>query len=608
MKSIRSKIFFGVFFLFVIIMASNITGIIFINQLAQSSKGTIIDNYRTIDYTTNMLISIDEIYYTQLQLNGASLNSNPDSSLIIKYNNAKIVFEKNLKLESGNITEQGEGELVAELQTGYNKFINLINENYKPGKIFMPELKKNCDDLKVLITNIYSLNMDAVVKKNSESGKKAEEVTLYTLVLGTISIILTLLFILTFPARIVKPVKDLTSKIKAISQRDYNQKIDVSSKDEIGQLAEAFNVMTERLKEYESQQIGEILTAKQRLEALVQNMQDGILVLDNSNRIVLANQVIEELSGIKIQEMQNKIVTDIAVNNDLLRNIISGLFKEKKSEEDNKNTIRIIKDKNEYFYEPEIIPILTKADGSPAHNMGNMIILKNITWFEERDVAKTKLISTVSHEMKTPISSINLTLKLLEDLRIGQLNNEQKELVQAVRQQSNRLSRLVNEILDYSQIETGNIRLNFALVKPEDIIDYATTALMILLSEKNIQLETEIENNLPAISVDIEKTVWVLVNLLSNAIRYSKQDGKIILSTGIEGKQIFFSVKDFGPGITNADQKKLFNRFTQVGQKSERGWGLGLAISKEFVQAQGGTIKVESNPSEGSKFTFLIPI
>ena len=574
MKSIRSKIFFGVFFLFVIIMASNITGIIFINQLAQSSKGTIIDNYRTIDYTTNMLISIDEIYYTQLQLNGASLNSNPDSSLIIKYNNAKIVFEKNLKLESGNITEQGEGELVAELQTGYNKFINLINENYKPGKIFMPELKKNCDDLKVLITNIYSLNMDAVVKKNSESGKKAEEVTLYTLVLGTISIILTLLFILTFPARIVKPVKDLTSKIKAISQRDYNQKIDVSSKDEIGQLAEAFNVMTERLKEYESQQIGEILTAKQRLEALVQNMQDGILVLDNSNRIVLANQVIEELSGIKIQEMQNKIVTDIAVNNDLLRNIISGLFKEKKSEEDNKNTIRIIKDKNEYFYEPEIIPILTKADGSPAHNMGNMIILKNITWFEERDVAKTKLISTVSHEMKTPISSINLTLKLLEDLRIGQLNNEQKELVQAVRQQSNRLSRLVNEILDYSQIETGNIRLNFALVKPEDIIDYATTALMILLSEKNIQLETEIENNLPAISVDIEKTVWVLVNLLSNAIRYSKQDGKIILSTGIEGKQIFFSVKDFGPGITNADQKKLFNRFTQVGQKSERGWGL----------------------------------
>ena len=511
MKSIRSKIFFGVFFLFVIIMASNITGIIFINQLAQSSKGTIIDNYRTIDYTTNMLISIDEIYYTQLQLNGASLNSNPDSSLIIKYNNAKIVFEKNLKLESGNITEQGEGELVAELQTGYNKFINLINENYKPGKIFMPELKKNCDDLKVLITNIYSLNMDAVVKKNSESGKKAEEVTLYTLVLGTISIILTLLFILTFPARIVKPVKDLTSKIKAISQRDYNQKIDVSSKDEIGQLAEAFNVMTERLKEYESQQIGEILTAKQRLEALVQNMQDGILVLDNSNRIVLANQVIEELSGIKIQEMQNKIVTDIAVNNDLLRNIISGLFKEKKSEEDNKNTIRIIKDKNEYFYEPEIIPILTKADGSPAHNMGNMIILKNITWFEERDVAKTKLISTVSHEMKTPISSINLTLKLLEDLRIGQLNNEQKELVQAVRQQSNRLSRLVNEILDYSQIETGNIRLNFALVKPEDIIDYATTALMILLSEKNIQLETEIENNLPAISVDIEKTVWVLI-------------------------------------------------------------------------------------------------
>ncbi|HEY6907302.1 MAG TPA: HAMP domain-containing sensor histidine kinase, partial [Ignavibacteriaceae bacterium] len=232
----------------------------------------------------------------------------------------------------------------------------------------------------------------------------------------------------------------------------------------------------------------------------------------------------------------------------------------------------------------------------------------NVTWFEERDVAKTKMISTVSHEMKTPISSINLTVKLLEDQRVGQLNNEQKELVQAIREQSNRLSKVVNEILNYSQIETGNIRLNFSDVQPDDIIDYATTALMILLSEKNIQLETEIENDLPLLKIDIEKTVWVLVNLLSNAIRYSKQDGKIILSAGRYKEQVFFSVKDQGPGISEEDQKKLFSRFTQLGQKSERGWGLGLAISREFVQAQGGTIKVDSSPGQGSKFTFYLPV
>ena len=367
--------------------------------------------------------------------------------------------------------------------------------------------------------------------------------------------------------------------------------------------------MADRLREYETRQMGEILTANQRLEALVQNMQDGILVLDNNNSIVLTNQVLAELTGVKIDDIHGKAVTDIAVNNDLLRNIIGGLFKENKSVEDHKNTIRIVKDKKEYFYEPDIIPIITNLDGfSIQRNMGNMIILKNITRFEERDVAKTKLISTVSHEMKTPVSSINLTVNLLEDSRVGDLNNQQKELVQSIREQSNRLSRVINEILNYSQIETGNIRLNFSSVHPEDIIDYASTALMILLSEKNIQLETEIEDDIPELNIDIEKTVWVLVNLLSNAIRYSKQGGKIIVSVNKFENHVVFSVKDFGAGISPEDQKKLFGRFIQVGQRSERGWGLGLAISKEFVQAQGGTISVESKSGEGSKFYFTIPI
>jgi PAS domain S-box-containing protein len=602
MKTIRSKIFFGILFLFAIIIALSVIGIIFINQLAQSSRGTIVDNYRTIDYTTKMLASLNEMYNPLRELN----NSAQDLPLKSEFYKYKDNFEKYLELESANITETGESQLVAELHSGYDSFINSVIRE-KSGLALHDTLALNYNYVKSVINKIYTLNMEAVLAKNSEAAEKSRQVTYYTLIIGGISVILTMFFILTFPARIVKPIKNLTQKIKAISQRDYNQRIEINSDDEIGQLASAFNVMADRLKEYETRQIGEILTAKQRLEALVQNMQDGILVLDNSNNIVLANQVLAELSGIKVEELQGRNATEIALKNDLLRNILSGIFEEKKSEGNNKNTIRIIKDKTEYFYEPETIKIATESDNSPSRNMGNMIILKNVTWFEERDVAKTRMISTVSHEMKTPISSINLTIKLLEDNRVGQLNNEQKELVQAIREQSNRLSKVVNEILNYSQIETGNIRLNFSDVRPDDIIDYATTALMMLFSEKNIQLETEIENNLPSLKIDIEKTVWVLVNLLSNAIRYSNQGGEIKLSAGRDNDRVFFSVKDHGPGISEEDQKKLFSRFTQLGQKSERGWGLGLAISREFVQAQGGTIKVESSIGQGSTFYFYLP-
>lgn len=598
MRTIRTKILFGVLFLFAVIIALSVINIIFVNQLAQSSKGTIVDNYRTVNYTMAMLASIDEMYLSQLK---------KDSTLSVDIAAEREKLEENLNNESANITEPGESELVSDLQTRYSNFIDLVLK--KNGETDFAEFRRSYNELKSGVMAIYNLNMSAIINKNAAAESKAQKVTIYTLVIGGFSVILTLFFVLTFPARIVKPIKDLTNKIKAISQRDYKQKLDLHSNDELGQLANAFNSMAVRLEEYESRHIGEILTGKQRLEALVQNMQDGILVLDVNNIIVLANQVIAELSGIGTRNLQDKNIAQISVSNDLIRSMVSRLFEAGNEQNEDKKTIRIVRDNKEYYYEPEIIPIISNSDKSDiTNNMGNMIILRNITRYQERDVAKTNLISTVSHEMKTPISSINLTVKLLEDTRIGKLNSEQKELIQAIRQQSNRLSKVVNEILNYSQIETGNIRLNFSVVHPEDIIDYATTALMIILSEKNIQVETEIEKDLPTLSMDIEKTVWVLVNLISNAIRYSHKGGKILISTGRDNNRIFFSVKDFGPGISQEDQKKLFSRFTQVGDRSKRGWGLGLAISREFVQAQGGSISVESNENAGSRFTFYLPV
>ncbi len=605
MKTIKSKIFSGVLFLFLIIIILSVIAVVFINQLAQNSRGTIIDNYRTIDYSTGMFTSLDEMYKNLLEFKIPS-NHNRESLVISEFKKAKEIFESNLNKEISNITEPGEKELVNRLRLEYTRFtddLEIDNTLNIQGNI-----NNSYAQLKNTIKEIYSLNMSAIKRKNAIAEDKAGDVIIYTILAGAISIVITLFFVFTFPSRIVRPLKNLTEKIKAISRKEYDQEIIINSGDEIGQLADAFNLMSKRLKEYETRQIGELLTANKRLEALVHNMQDGILVLDNNGKVILVNNVMAELSGISPVELNNKPIAELAERNDFIKEIITSSSGNKNDNNNEVKSVRIIKNNKELYYDKEVIPIVTESENHVIPNMGNMIILKNITRYEERDVAKTKLISTVSHEMKTPVSSINLTIKLLEDSRIGELNTEQRELVQSIKDQSNRLSRVINEILNYSQIEAGNIRLNFIPALPEDIVDYATTALMMLLSEKNIQLDTIIEDNLPSINIDVEKTVWVLVNLLNNAIRYSKDAGKIILSAGKKGETIFFSVKDFGPGISAEDQKKLFGRFSQVGQRSERGWGLGLAISKEFVQAQGGLISVESKPGEGSTFRFTIPV
>jgi len=451
--------------------------------------------------------------------------------------------------------------------------------------------------------------MSAIQKINLRIGETARRVSLWMIIIGALSILITLLFIIKYPGSIVNPILELTDRIKAISKGNYDQQLKFISRDELGDLAAAFNVMAGRLREYAESNLDKLLVEKKRLDAIIENLQDAVFILDENKSFLMANRIALNLTGLRSKDISGKYAPDIAMNNDLLRTLIKGLVKNGQEDNpDDEKPIKIIQDKKEYFYSREIIEIKTKPAGSDIDRIiGYILLLKNITLFQERDVAKTNLIATVSHELKTPISSINLSLKLLEDSRIGELNEEQNNLIISMRQQSVRLSKMVNELLDFSQTETGNIKLKISKVRPEDIIDLSVTAIMMLLSEKKIQLNLNVSDNLPDVKADLEKTVWVLVNLITNAMRFTPENGVINLGAETDKEFMKFSVKDEGPGICKEDQDKIFKRFVQVGNKN-KGTGLGLAISKEFVQAQGGKIVVESEVGIGSTFSFYLPV
>ena len=171
-----------------------------------------------------------------------------------------------------------------------------------------------------------------------------------------------------------------------------------------------------------------------------------------------------------------------------------------------------------------------------------------------------------------------------------------------------RLSGMANELLNFTQFESGKIQLSVEEERPGQSINFAINALSEFLREKSINLQVEVEHNLPFCFADLEKSVWVLVNIISNAIRYSPEKGKILVSAKREDNYIIFSVEDEGQGIAEENQKKVFDKYVKFGSQSSKGWGLGLAISKEFVQSQGGTIWVESEIGRGSKFSFTLPV
>jgi signal transduction histidine kinase len=222
--------------------------------------------------------------------------------------------------------------------------------------------------------------------------------------------------------------------------------------------------------------------------------------------------------------------------------------------------------------------------------------------------AKTNFIATISHELKTPISSLRLNLKLLDDPRIGELNEEQRDIIHALKEETLKMSGITSELLDLAQVETGNVPLNFQPVAPAEIIRYVKNPALNQAKSKHIQINFSVPDPLPEMYCDSEKTAWVLLNMLNNAILYSPDGSSIEVEVKQMKDSIRFMVRDFGMGIEEQYLQQIFEKYFRVPDSGQKGTGLGLAISKEFISKQQGNIWVESAPGKGSKFFFDLPV
>lgn len=598
MLTLKSKIIAGFGLLFLLILLTGLSGIYFIDRLANEAKGTIVDNYHSVGYCMSMLDALDRI--------------SGSGAIPGETGEALDAFNAGLAKEKKNITEEDEGALVQQLENDYNSLVKAVEYLNQKGRNAGGDekiLKSAANRARRSVSAIYDLNMEAITRKNEKLVSTATEVTLWKITAVTSSVVLALLFMIAFPGKIIKPLVELTAKIKLIIEGKYHQRIDITANDEIGKLASAFNQMAEKLEEYEAQHYDRLIFEKRRIEALVESMEDGVLFVDDSGKVALVNSSMTRLTGVRRDEITGTSLDELAVKNNLI-----GLLKGRVASGDHGGDepglpLRVVIDGEELFFNARVEHLVNySAYFRKEVFTGTLIIMQDVTRYQKRDAAKTNLLATVSHELKTPLSSINLCLKMLDDKRTGCLNDDQKELLKTLRGQSNRLSRVIKELLEFSQIETGNIRLNIGKINPTDILEISVTALMFNASEKEIEMVTRIGEDYPMVLGDIEKSVFVFVNLLNNAIRYTPSRGQIVMSIIEDGDFVRFTVEDRGPGILPENIEKLFKRFSQIEQRSGKGWGLGLAIAKDFVTAQGGNIGVTSEPGKGSEFWFTLPV
>ena len=569
---IKAKLTLGVGLLFLFIILLSVLGTTYINAINKDTQNILVANYNTLDYSRNMLRALDEDI-----TNTNSLNK----------------FSENLNKQRNNITEIGEKELTEKL------FLDFRALEQKPtDSLLYVSIRKD-------LTDIMLLNMQAIQRKSDVAKQTATKATWWIGLTGTFCFMIAFILLVNLPGNIANPIKVLTESIKQIAEKNYEKRVHFESHNEFGELAQAFNVMAKKLEEYNSSSLSKIMFQKKRIETLINNMHDPVIGLDENNAILFVNTEACKILGMKTEDLSGKFAQEIAVRNDLMRTLVQELMYND-NKPDNK-PLKIYADSKESYFEKEIIPISIIPTGEKEQkHIGHFIVLRNITPFKELDFAKTNFIATISHELKTPISAIKASLQLLDNKATGTLNEEQKQLTESIKDDSNRLLKITSELLNLSQVETGNIQLNIQPSLPSQIVQYALEAVKIPAEQKGITIHVIADDNLPLIKADTEKAAWVLINLLTNAIRYSPEKSEVIIKIKNDVEYVLFSVKDFGKGIESKYKDKIFKRYFQVPGSSRAGTGLGLAISKEFIEAQGGHIFVDSELGAGSTFTLTL--
>ena len=605
-KTLKGKISLVYTCLVLMIAIIGMTSVLNLYRLSKAIDGLMVDNYKSINAISYMLEAFER------QDSAALIYINVDIEKGIElFTQNSNEFLKWYITASNNVTEPGEKELLDDINKNYVDYSMLFSKlqeiSNKEGvsesayfydTVMMPEFVKIKNELRELTY----LNEVGMFDSKNDATKSTHQSMYVILALSTFAVIGGLVLSRHFINRFMKPLDTLTKKVKSVKVGNWNQQISIVTKDEIGDLSIEFNKMTKRLYQYEQSALGKLMTEKNKSLAIVKSIPDPLIVLDTAYRIILLNDTCEMFFGIKEEKVQKKHFLE-AIKNEEIFEIISNTFMD--NVEMNDKIIKVEKKEEFYF---NVIVTMIKDMGSKV--TGIIILLKDVTQLKQLDKARTDFVATISHEFKTPLTSIIMGTSMIIDGNMGALNEEQKDVLSTIKEDGERLTKLVNDLLELSRIESGSLVFNIEPCAIDIIIDNSLKQFAIQAAHNNVNIHIMVEEKMPKVIADYEKITWVFNNLISNALKYTNAGDEILINAFIENEKMYISVKDTGVGIPEEFEEKIFDKYVQVkGQDIEaRGTGLGLAVVKEIINAHGGEIWCESKLDIGSTFTFTLPL
>jgi NtrC-family two-component system sensor histidine kinase KinB len=396
---------------------------------------------------------------------------------------------------------------------------------------------------------------------------------------------------------LMQPLKELTATVAAIGEGDLDREVTERSRDELGQLARAFNQMSAKLRAYREVTLAKVLRTQRTMEATLTSAPDPVFVLDVDGTHTVRNPAAERLA--QSPDFPAQFPPGIA---EPLAQVLATGDHYLPTDYRHVVTFRVAREERHYL--PRILAIGDKV----TDFKGAAIILQDVTKFRLLDDAKTNLAGTVSHELKTPLTSLRLAVYLLLEENVGKLAPAQRELLETARDDADRLLRILDTLLDLARLEAGATALDRVETKVPVLLAEIAAEARGFIALAGATLEVECGAGLGHLSIDPARIRHVFINLLSNAAKFSPPGGVIRLSASSAPLGfVRFSVRDNGPGISSESLARVFDRFYRAPGQTKSGAGLGLAIAREIIVAHGGSIACTSEPGQGTDFHFLLP-
>lgn len=578
MTTVRRRILFTVAPLLGLIVLVGIAGIGLLDYLGRSSEAIIRDNYVSLKAMSELSLHLATIE------RAAALGepSPPD---------AIAGAQKCVETELGNITIDGEAAAAAQLSDAVRE----IRASMRPADVIAAVAR--AQERRAAIAAMNEEAMYAADRAARDAARRSSR-----LLAGAVVVAITLAVIAGWwlQRTILEPIRVVTRAAREIGAGHWLQNVPVLSHDEVGRLAETFNSMAARLRAYRQADQDQLSRARRAAQATIDSFPNPVIVLDPAGRVELANPQATRLFG---------VIADTAqwIPPEPLRALLEEARRSRRPVGGDRldDSLAISVAGVEHAFLPQACPIAA-PDGE---TLGVALVLADVTRFRLLDRLKSDWVATVSHELKTPLTGMQLAVHVLLEEAVGPLESKQIELLLEARANADRLQGLIQQLLELAKLEDQGDSLNPRPTEIQSLISQVVGEAASRAEDRGVTLVSSGTADSISATIDAHQVGVALNNLVDNALRHTRAGGRVAVRAAIDGDQLRLTVEDTGDGIPASDLPRVFDRFYRgAGREDSQGSGLGLAIVREVAEAHGGAVSCASVVGEGTTMTLTLPV